>query len=577
MRGTSRRRGLGTALLLAAGAAIGLTLIAWAAGAANAPERSSLDARFSIRGTQPAQRAVAVVGIDSRTIAALKEQFPFSRERHAQLIRRLLADGARVIAYDVQFTEPSNDPRADDDLVQAVADAHGRVVLSSDEVDAQGRTDVFGGASVPGERVGGNVIHEDPGGELRRFAYATGGLRDFAVVAAQGAGHHVARGWFAGGGAWIDYLGPNRTVPTFSFVDVLRGRDAAALRGRIVVVGATDPTLQDIHATPTSAFMPGPEIQATKIQTLLRGAPLRGTPGALTLVLIVLLGLLAPLVAWRFGALVAALGALAAGLVFAVGVQVAFDGGRIVALVLPLLALLLGTIAAVALSAVFAALDRERTRTLFARFVPAAVVDQVLAQAQEGVRLGGTLVEVTVLFCDLRGSTPLVEAVGASRGIEVLNRYLTAMTEAILTHGGTLAGFRGDGLMALFGAPLPQDDHARRALGAAREMVGPQLDIVNEWVRTAEIGHDLRIGIGICSGVVMAGNVGSEERMEYTVVGVAANIAARLEAMTKGTPHQIYVADTTRALLGTAVDGLQEVGDLEVRGASAPVKVWAPV
>jgi adenylate cyclase len=284
----------------------------------------------------------------------------------------------------------------------------------------------------------------------------------------------------------------------------------------------------------------------------------------------------APLVAWRFGALAAALGALGLGAVFAVGAQVAFDHGRIVAVALPLLALVIGTIGAVALSAVYAALDRERTRTLFARFVPAAVVDQVLDQAHDGARLGGTLVEVTVLFCDLRGSTPLVEAVGASRGIDVINRYLTAMTEAILAHGGTLAGFRGDGLMAVFGAPLQQPDHARRAVAAAREMAGPKLDAVNQWVRTAQIGSDLQIGVGVCSGVVMAGNVGSEERMEYTVVGVAANVAARLEAMTKGTAHQIYVADSTHALLGTAVTDLLEVGDLDVRGARAPVKVWAP-
>ncbi len=149
------------------------------------------------------------------------------------------------------------------------------------------------------------------------------------------------------------------------------------------------------------------------------------------------------------------------------------------------------------------------------------------------------------------------------------------MTEAILEQGGTLAGFRGDGLMAVFGAPLPQEDHARRAINAAREMAGPKLEKVNDWVRREEIGDDLAIGVGVCSGVVMAGNVGSEERMEFTVVGMTANIAARLESMTKGTPHRIYVADSTHALLGPAADGLAEVGDLDVRGARTPVKVWA--
>ncbi len=570
-----RRRRLGTALVAAGAVAIVLTLVAWAAGAMNGPERSSVDARFSIRGTQATPRAVAVVGIDAKTLKALPT-FPFSRRYHAQMIRRLVADGAKVIAYDVQFTEPSPDRHADAELGQAAQDAAPRVVLADDEPSADGKTNVFGGASYPGKRVGGTSTDPDPDGVLRRFPYSIGGLTDFAVVAAQAAGHPVSRTAFGPGRAWIDFLGPLRTVPTVSFIDVLHGRHAGLLRGRIVVVGATATDLQDIHATPTSPAMPGPEYQATKIATLLNGLPLQSSGGGVTFVLIVLLGMAAPLVAWRFGTLAAVLAAVGLGLLFAVATQVAFDDGRIVFFTLPLLALLLGTIGAVAVTGFIAALEREHTRTLFSRFVPAAVVDQVLAQTGDGVRLGGKLAEVTVLFCDLRGSTPLVEALGASRGIEVVNRYLTAMTEAILAHGGTLAGFRGDGLMAVFGAPLEQPDHARRAVEAAHEMAGEKLEKVNRWVRGEEIGDDLDIGVGICSGVVMAGNVGSEERMEFTVVGMTANIAARLEPMTKGTPHRIFMADTTYALLGGAGGGMQEIGDLEVRGARAPVKVWAP-
>ncbi len=571
-----RRRGLGTALVAAGAVAIGLTLLAWAVGATNGPERSAVDARFSVRGTQSPPRDVAVVGIDHRTTQKLGP-FPFKRTVDAAMIRRLLRDGARVVAFDAQFTEPTTS-KADASLMQSVFDAHGKVVLNTNapRVDPghRGQTDVFGGTQIPGMRVGNNRTDPDADGVVRRFHYATSGLRDYAVEAALAAGHRVSPSAFGKEGAWIDFRGPKGTVPTVSFVDVLDGRKASLLRGRVVFVGVTDPIAQDVHPTPTSPAMPGVEIQATKAATLIDELPLRSTGGALTFVLIVVLGMVAPLVAWRFGALVAAIAGVVTGLVFAAGAQVAFDNGRIVAVALPLLALVLGTIGAVAVTGFFAALDRERTKTLFARFVPSAVVDQVLAQT-DGVRLGGQLAEVTVLFCDLRGSTPLVEALGASRGIEVVNRYLTAMTEAILEQGGTLAGFRGDGLMAVFGAPLPQEDHARRAINAAREMAGPKLEKVNDWVRREEIGDDLAIGVGVCSGVVMAGNVGSEERMEFTVVGMTANIAARLESMTKGTPHRIYVADSTHALLGPAADGLAEVGDLDVRGARTPVKVWA--
>jgi adenylate cyclase len=572
-----RRRGLGTALVAAGVVAIALTLLAWAVGATNAVERSAIDARFAIRGTQSAPRGVAVVGIDTNTQAALG-RYPFSRKLHADMIRRLLADGARVVAYDVQFTGPIPRPTAADNaLLRAAAAGARRVVLTTDvPFGAHGETNVFGGTRYAGELIGDNRADPDTDGVLRRFRFQTLGLRDFAVVAAQAAGHQVSSGDFGGGGAWIDFAGPRRTVPTLSFADVLNGRDAAQVRGRIVVVGATDPVLQDIHATPTSSTLPGPEVQASKIATILAGFPLKSAQGPITFILVVLLGMVAPLVAWRFGAVAAAIGGVVVGLLFAVAAQLAFNNGRIVAVALPLLALLLGTIGAVAVTATFAALDRERTRTLFARFVPAAVVDQVLASTGEDVRLGGTLVEVTVVFCDLRGSTNLVESLGASRGIEVVNRYLTAMTEAILAHGGTLAGFRGDGLMAVFGAPLHQDDHARRAVAAAHDMAGPKLDDVNEWVAGEALGDPLAIGVGVCTGVVVAGNVGSEQRMEYTVVGITANVAARLESMTKGTPHRIYISDSTRVLLGPDAAAFQEVGDLDVRGARAPVKVWAP-
>ena len=128
--------------------------------------------------------------------------------------------------------------------------------------------------------------------------------------------------------------------------------------------------------------------------------------------------------------------------------------------------------------------------------------------------------------------------------IEVVNHYLNEMTEAIMAAGGTLIAYMGDGIMAVFGAPLEQDDHADRALRAAREMLGPRLDRFNEWL--AEQGHDHRfaMGVGLNSGPVMAGNVGSEQRVEYTAIGDTTNTASRLESMTKGCGTMLFVSQT---------------------------------
>jgi adenylate cyclase len=133
----------------------------------------------------------------------------------------------------------------------------------------------------------------------------------------------------------------------------------------------------------------------------------------------------------------------------------------------------------------------------------------------------------------------------------------------------------GDGIMAVFGAPIQQDDHADRALAAARAMLGEQLGQFNQYLRDEGLSEGFRMGIGLNSGPVMSGNVGSERRLEYTAIGDTTNTAARLEGMTKGTPHQLFIADSTRELLRRPPDDLTFVDEVDVRGRKARVRLWA--
>jgi adenylate cyclase len=160
--------------------------------------------------------------------------------------------------------------------------------------------------------------------------------------------------------------------------------------------------------------------------------------------------------------------------------------------------------------------------------------------------------------------------------IDVLNRYLGEMSDAILDNGGTLTAYMGDGIMALFGGPLESPDHADEALAAAREML-KRLAAFNEWIRRHGYGSGFRMGIGLNSGTVMAGNVGSERRLDYTAIGDTVNTASRLEGMTKGTPHQLFLGDSTRALLNVEAFDLVDVGKLDVRGRSQQIRVWSTV
>jgi adenylate cyclase len=268
------------------------------------------------------------------------------------------------------------------------------------------------------------------------------------------------------------------------------------------------------------------------------------------------------------------LDALAAAAAFTLATQIAFDQGWIVDFVYPLFALAVGTLGTLAVLYLSEAIERERVRNLFARFVPADLVDQVVASAGENLRLGAVERDCTVLFSDLRGFTSFSEKLPATRVIDVVNCYLNEMTEAILDAGGTLISYMGDGIMAVFGAPLEQSDHADRALAAATEMIGSRLDVFNAWI--AEHGHDHKfaMGVGLNSGPVMAGNIGSEQRVEYTALGDTTNTASRLEGMTKGSGHMLFIADSTREHMQRPPDDLVLVGELEVRGRVAAVPVW---
>src|SRR4051812_33853955 len=487
-RGMRRRARRRLRLLLFIGNAIVLTafvITAYGFDVLHDSELDTVDARFTVRGDRPAPKDVVVVQIDDVTFNDLQQRFPFPRSLHARLIDRLRRSGAKAIAYDVQFTEPTEE-KEDNALIDAVERAN-NVVLATTEVDDKGRSNVFGDQSVVtevGAKVGNASYLTDSGGVIRRMPYEVEKLKSFAVVAAESAsGHRVKPSDVQEGGAWIDWHGPPGTVESVSFSRALEGKAPRDFfRGKIVVVGASAPSLQDVHATAVTGeeLQPGPEIQAESIQTALDGFPIEEAPGAIDVILIVLLGLVGPAVALLFGPLRAAIFGLLAAAVFTVAVQLAFNSGWIVNFLYPLASLILGVVGALAIGLVLDAFERERIRDLFSRFVPESVVDEVLEKADEDLRLGGEQREVTVLFSDIRGFTTFSESRPPEVVIDILNRYLTDMTEVIMRHRGTLVAFMGDGIMAVFGAPPQMDDHADRALAASREMAGPTLDRFND-------------------------------------------------------------------------------------------------
>jgi len=590
------RRGLRTVLFFAIGlAAGGFAILAYGFHVFDRLELSTVDARFSIRGDLATPKDVVVVGVDDVTFSETGLQWPFPRSVEAKVIDRLAAAGAKVIAEDIQYTEPTTPmPRCGALCVrlageedQALADSvynadrkNAKVVLSTTEVANDGSTNILGGhVRVLGARAANGSYIPDVDGVIRRFRYQIDGLETFPFVAAERAlGHPIDPRALPDQRVLIDFLGPPGAIPFLSFSRVQTGKfDPAVVRGAIVVVGVTAPTVQDVHPTSTSggSEASGAEIQATAINTVLRGFPLRNGPSWLNLLVICILALLPPFLGLRFSvAWTIALAALL-GVAYAVGVQYAFNSGTILAFVYPVGALVISTVGALGAHYVFAAFDRQRTRDTFARFVPEEVVNQVLAQTHGELRLGGVRVVGTCMFVDLRGSTQFAESLPPETVVHVINRYLSELTEAILGHGGTLISYLGDGFMAVFGAPIEHEDHADRALGAAREIIADRLPRFNEWLREQGYGDSFVIGIGINTGPFMAGNVGSEKRLEYTAMGDTINTASRLEGSTKDSDFYLLLADSTREALAAAGSGFVAVGEVEVRGRQDRIRTWS--
>ena len=621
-----RQRGLRTRLFLGvAGVATGLVLAGFAFHFFffETLQRNWIDTNYSLVRDRGTPDDVVVVGIDSATFSDLQLRWPFPRSVFGAVLNGVCPGNPKAVVYDVQFTAPSAGPNGvaeDNALVEGVARCHGKMVLSTTETDGHGHTNIFGGADLSqfGATAGnGNVPADTSGGIVRHMQYEIGGLKTLAVVAAGIARDRpITKSEMGGSKQWIDFPGPAGTVPTYSFSRVLplqifrrsgakpwkvkafgaspgiyvgeaaseagakaianRYRvPASAFRGKVVVIGATAPVLQDVHATPTDPAMSGPEIQAMASDTALRGFPLRSIGTVWNVLLIVGMGIVVPLASLRSRPLVALGIGIAAGAVFTGLAILAFSQGWVVSYVYPLSALILATVGSIVIHYLITAFEKERVRDVFSRFVPETVVDQVLEQADQDLRLGGREVTGTVMFSDLRGFTSSAEYMPAEKVIDVLNHYLHEMSEAILNHGGTLLCYMGDGIYALFGAPIDQEDHADRALAASREMLLERLPSFNQFMQEQGLGEGYLMGVGLNTGPVMTGNVGHERRMDYTAVGDVVNTASRIEGMTKGTPYSVLIAESTIDALNDPPADLVFYEEQAVRGRQEGLRLHA--
>jgi adenylate cyclase len=551
---------------------------------------------------------VVLVTIDEKSLVNMEPiagRFPWPRAVYAALIDGLAPQGPRAIVFDIMFSEADKvRPESDQEFV-AAALRHGDVglyfpMLRLDSPHGARASElapllglVRGSAANPDARIA--VI---PPLVLPPKLWRTGTINFLADDDGVGRRYELRRryeGWelpslparvasdlgFAlpdGDDLVLAWRGRAGELPRVSFSDLYedferarRKRPAGEFAGKIVVVGAAAAGLGDLRVTPLSSTQAGPEILATAIENLKNGRRMRSTPAGVGL------ALGAALIALLFLAFQRGLDArITGGALAVVSLVVLFTsyfsvGGLVLAPAMTPLAAAWTFYAAAGLAEY---LRERRARreavTLFSRFVNPHVVKQLIERG--GIEGAGQTREVTLLFSDIRGFTSLSETRTPAEVVALLNRYFSLQVDVVFSPGGSLDTFICDCILALWGAPLDDAQHARRAVACALDMADT-LQVFKRELGAAQADFD--VGIGLHSGPAVVGLIGSEKRREYTAIGDTVNLASRIEGLTKDAKRRILVSRDTMERCGDAFEFVS-CGTFPVKGRAQPVELFEP-
>lgn len=369
------------------------------------------------------------------------------------------------------------------------------------------------------------------------------------------------------------YSGHSFGFETISASDVLAGKVAPGrLDGRIVLIAATAAGLYDLRVTPLDPSAPGVMAHASAIDTVLSGCPLTQpvSTEAIVLILAALVGLTFSYLLPRVSALVAVSVTLIATVSWLVVAQLLFLRGVLVPVVLPALMLFAVPGASISYKFITEQAEKFRIRDTFARYVSPKIVNRILADP-EGLKLGGKRGEVTILFSDIRSFTAMSEKMDPEQVVSILNEYLTAMTEIVDRHEGTVDKFIGDAIMAVFGAPFAHPDDPLRAVQTALGMMEELKHLHEKW--KSEGRPVFQIGIGINTGPVVVGNIGSPRKMDYTEIGDNVNLASRLESQNKEFGTSIILSQYTYEKVVDRVN-VRRLGEVKVKGKETAVEIF---
>lgn len=577
---------------------------------------STLDNRLSdLFVRQVAQKLspdpdIVLVDIDEASLVAMQDtagSWPWPRAVHGELLQGIARQQPRAIVFDILFSEPDRyRPESDQFFNEVLHDLHNVyfpmallegnqslgvplaelakiiAIPHAPDADPNARAILLPPQAVAPEswRVGLINFTEDRDGIARKYELS----RNVSGWQLESLPARVMRDLGSAIPPQPDislhWRGDSRAYKHISYSELYADqsrqkpqRDPHELTGKIVVIGTTATGLHDIHATPVSSLYPGVAILATALDNLKNQRYLHAAPAYFApLVAMLLIAVQLPLFVRRRLDVFRIGGGLLLLSIALLGVQY-FAMTRLysAALMTPLL-FGWGFYFAAALSEYLREKrSREQTVRIFNRFLDPRVVSSLVAQGETPQSLSGQAREITVLFSDIRGFTTLSEKRSPEEIVSLLNRYFSLQVDIIFRHGGTLDKFIGDAIMAFWGAPQDDPQHAEHAVAAALEMEQSLLRFKEE---LGEDGKEFDVGIGIHTGKAVVGFLGSEARMDYTAIGDTVNLSSRIEGLTKGVAR-ILVSSDTVAHCRNAFD-FSPTGSYKVKGRLQEVELFTP-
>ncbi|MCP4141681.1 MAG: adenylate/guanylate cyclase domain-containing protein [Chloroflexi bacterium] len=556
------------------------------------------DTAMRLRGIQPIDERIVIVAIDDFSFNWTGLSWPWPRTYMAEIVNYLNDAGAEVIGLDVFLFE--EDPEGDQALAEAFSETPLSISLAQPLEDHQG-VDTL---KVPRpeykdsfDALGITEIHLDDDATARsimaykydkfsqayffnwaletaRLAQNAPPISQFSTISLNLGEDEVP---LRKSRILVNFRGPAETYPIYSAAQVVLGDyPAENFKDKIVLIGATSLTLQDVYPTPFSSRTPtsGVEIIASTVDSLLNQNYLRIAPPWVNLLFILLAAYLSHLIirtsrpGFAIGLMLA--GILSYGLIYFL---VFSQFGLYLPFMAPEAMLFLGVIIPTLEEALSQDVEKRRIRNLFSRFISPEMVEQLIST--QDINSLNKRSNITILFSDIRGFTTLSEQLTPDGVVSLLNPYLDVMTKVVHKYGGTVDKYEGDAIVAFFGEPVRYEDHALRAARAALDMRLALVKLTTQWEEAGVLPPDFifDIGIGLNSGDVFVGLLGSEERVNYTIIGDNANLAARLQDLSKGYGWSMIISESTNEAIKDEME-TEFIESRLVKGKKEAVKIY---